>query len=221
MCRGKNICSELGTYSNTWSKESPLPKPEWMNYEVDLFIKAVEAFIAGNKNLCLEIIGQIRTAEITEWYIEHGQMSGRHRKLQLNIPPPETIDIDLRDPIRSPAKLQKQVFERDSYHCRYCGGKLISQEFLKTSIKRLNSPLFSRGETNLNTHGIIHLTWPVADHVIPWNKGGRTSLDNLVSSCAPCNYGKDGYTIEQLGLIDPLTRPAKISDWDGLNTKIN
>ncbi len=220
MCRGKNICSELGTNSNTWSKESPLPKPEWMNYEVDLFIKAVEAFKSGNKNLCLEIIGQIRTAEITEWYIEHGQMSGRHRKLQLNIPPPETIDIDLRDPVRSPAKLQKQVFERDSYHCRYCGGKLISQEFLKTFIKRLNSPQFSRGETNLNTHGIIHLTWPVADHVIPWNKGGRTSLDNLVSSCAPCNYGKDGYTIEQLGLIDPLTRPAKISDWDGLSVKI-
>ncbi len=221
MCRGKNICSELGTDSNTWSKESPLPKPEWMNYEVDLFIKAVEAFIAGNKNLCLEIIGQIRTAEITEWYIEHGQMSGRHRKLQLNIPPPETIDIDLRDPVRSPAKLQKQVFERDSYHCRYCGGKLISQEFLKTFIKSLKSPLFSRGETNLNTHGIIHLTWPVADHVIRWNKGGRTSLDNLVSSCAPCNYGKDGYTIEQLGLIDPFTRPAKISDWDGFNNKIN
>jgi 5-methylcytosine-specific restriction endonuclease McrA len=191
-----------------------------MNYEVDLFIKAVEAFIAGNKNLCLEIIDQIRTTEITEWYIEHGQMSGRHRKLQLNIPPPETIDIDLRDPIRSPAKLQKQVFERDSYHCRYCGGKLISQEFLKTFIKSLKSPLFSRGETNLNTHGIIHLTWPVADHVIPWNKGGRTSLDNLVSSCAPCNYGKDGYTIEQLGLIYPLTRPAKISDWDGLSVKI-
>jgi 5-methylcytosine-specific restriction endonuclease McrA len=191
-----------------------------MNNEVDLFIRAVEAFKAGNKNLCLEIIGQIRTAEITEWYIEHGQMSGRHRKLQLNIPPPETIDISLRDPIRSPAKLQKQVFERDSYHCRYCGGKLISQEFLKAFIKSLNSPLFARGETNLNTHGVIHLTWPVADHVIPWNKGGRTSLDNLVSSCAPCNYGKDGYTIEQLGLIDPFTRPAKISDWDGLSVKI-
>jgi 5-methylcytosine-specific restriction endonuclease McrA len=217
MCRGKNICSELGTDSNTWSKESPLPKPEWMNNEVDLFIRAVEAFKAGNKNLCLEIIGQIRTKEITEWYIEHGQMSGRHRKLQLNIPPPETIDIDLRDPVRSPAKLQKQVFERDSYHCRYCGGKLISQEFLKTFIKRLNSPLFSRGETNLNTHGIIHLTWPVADHVIPWNKGGRTSLDNLVSSCAPCNYGKDGYTIEQLGMDDPFERIAKNSSWDGFN----
>jgi 5-methylcytosine-specific restriction endonuclease McrA len=192
-----------------------------MNYEVDLFIKAVEAFIAGNKNLCLEIIGQIRTAEITEWYIEHGQMSGRHRKLQLNIPPPETIDIDLRDPVRSPAKLQKQVFERDSYHCRYCGGKLISQEFLKTFIKRLNSPLFSRGETNLNTHGIIHLTWPVADHVIPWNKGGRTSLDNLVTSCAPCNYGKDGDTIEQLGLIDPFERPVKKSNWYGFKNIIN
>ena len=53
MCRGKNICSELETDTNTWRKESPLPKPEWMNNEVDLFISAVEAFIAGNKNLCL------------------------------------------------------------------------------------------------------------------------------------------------------------------------
>ena len=220
MCRGKNICTELGTDSNTWSKESPLPKPEWMNKEVDLFISAVEAFIAGNKNVCIEIISQIRSDEITEWYIEHGQMSGRHRKLQLNITPPETIDISLRDPVRSPAKIQQKVFERDSYHCRYCGGKLISQEFLRTFIKSLNSPLFSRGETNLSTHGIIHITWPVADHVIPWNKGGRTSLVNLVSSCAPCNYGKDGYTIEQLGIADPFERSAKNSNWKGFKDKI-
>ena len=217
MCRGKNICSELGTDSNTWSKESPLPKPEWMNKEVDLFISAVEAYIAGNKSLSLEIISQIRSDEITEWYIEHGQMSGRHRKLQLNITPPETIDISLRDPVRSPAKIQQKVFERDAYHCRYCGGKVISQEFLRSFIKSLNSPLFSRGETNLSTHGIIHITWPVADHVIPWNKGGRTCLDNLVSSCAPCNYGKDGYMIEQLGIADPFERSAKNSNWDGFN----
>ena len=116
-------------------------------------------------------------------------------------------------------KIQKKVFERDAYHCRYCGGKLISQEFLRTFIKSLNSPLFSRGETNLSTHGIIHITWPVADHVIPWNKGGRTSLENLVSSCAPCNYGKDGYTIEQLGLADPFERSAKNSNWDGFSRK--
>ncbi len=220
MCRGKNICIELGTETNNWSKESPLPKPKWMEKEVDLYVRAIEAFTSGNKPQCLEIISQINTNEITNWYVEHGQMSGRHRKIQLNISPPATIDLSLRDPVRSPAKLQKEVFERDSYHCRYCGGKLISQEFLRAFIKSLNSPLFARGETNLSTHGIIHITWPVADHVLPWNKGGRTNLENLVSACAPCNYGKDGYTIEQLGLNDPFNRPAKNSEWDGLYGKI-
>lgn len=217
MCRGKNICTELGVDTNNWSNESPLPKPQWMNNEVKLFIQAAEAFSAGNKQICLEVLSQIRSNEIIEWYIEHGQMSGRHRKLQLNISPPTTLDISLRDPIRSPSKVQCDVFNRDSYHCRYCGGMLISQEFLRTFIKSLNSPIFTRGKTNLTTHGIIHITWPVADHVTPWNKGGNTSLENLVSSCAPCNYGKDGYTIEQLGIEDPFNRPPVHSDWIGLS----
>jgi 5-methylcytosine-specific restriction endonuclease McrA len=216
MCRGKNICSELGIDSTKWNNYSPLPKPQWMNDEVDVFIKIAEAFSEQNKTTCLDQLFQIRSSEITEWYIEHGQMSGRHRKIQLEIPPPPTINISQRDPVRSPAKIQNEVFLRDAYHCRYCGGKLLSQEFIKMFIKKIDSPLYKRGETNLTTHGIIHITWPVADHVIPWNKGGKTSLENLVTSCAPCNYGKDGYTIEQLGLENPFRRKPVKSDWNGL-----
>lgn len=28
------------------------------------------------------------------------------------------------------------------------------------------------------------------DHVIPWSKGGKTTLDNLQTLCSNCNYGK-------------------------------
>lgn len=28
------------------------------------------------------------------------------------------------------------------------------------------------------------------DHVVPWAKGGRTSIENLVSACADCNKRK-------------------------------
>lgn len=220
MCRGKNICTELGTEREKWSTESPLPKPQWMNDEVEIFIKAAELFYTKNKSECIDLLSQIRSKEITDWYIEHGQMSGRHRKIQLNRPPLPTIEISQRDSVRSPAKIQNEVFLRDSYHCRYCGGKLISQEFTRKFIKNLDNSLFKRGETNLTTHGIIHITWPVADHVIPWNKGGKTNLENLVSSCAPCNYGKDGYTIEQLGLDNPFKRTPIKSEWDGLLYKI-
>ena len=60
------------------------------------------------------------------------------------------------------------------------------------------------------------MTWPVADHVVPWNKGGQTNLQNLVTSCASCNYGKDGYTLEQLGLDNPFDSDPVMSNWIGL-----
>ncbi len=28
------------------------------------------------------------------------------------------------------------------------------------------------------------------DHVVPWSRGGRTSLENLPTACEPCNLGK-------------------------------
>lgn len=220
MCRGKNTCSELGVNPEKWDKFSPLRTPNWMTNEIDLFVSAVDDFLSGDKNSCLEKIRQIRTEEITYWYIEHGQMSGRHRKLTLGITPPSNIDDNLRDPVRSPSKVQNAVFERDGYKCRYCGNKLISQDFFRLFIKKLNSDLFKRGETNLTTHGIIHIAWPVADHVIPWNKGGQTNLENLVSSCATCNYGKDGYTIEQMGVENPFNRKPQIDAWTGLTDRI-
>ncbi|MBN8697152.1 MAG: HNH endonuclease [Bacteroidetes bacterium] len=220
MCRGRNICSKLGTNPEKWDINSPLPTPYWFADQMDIFESAVNEFIVGDKESCLIKLKQIRSEEITNWYVEHGQMSGRHRNLILKVPPPPTIDVTLRDPIRSPQKIQGAVFERDGYKCRYCGNKLLSQEFIRLFIKKLGSQLFQRGETNITTHGIIHIAWPVADHVIPWNKGGRTNLENLVSSCATCNYGKDGYTIEQLGIQNPFYREPIPDKWNGLTNRI-
>ncbi len=221
MCRGKNTCSELGTNPATWDIYAPLRTPNWFAEQIDIFEKAINDFLAGDKESCIEKLKQIRSEEITYWYVEHGQMSGRHRKLILKIPPPQTIDESLRDPLRAPKKYQDEVFERDGYRCRYCGNKLISQEFIRLFIKKLNSSLFQRAETNLGTHGIIHISWPVADHVIPWNKGGRTDLTNLVASCATCNYGKEGLTIEQLGIKNPFDRNPVVDEWKGLSDKLS
>lgn len=84
----------------------------------------------------------------------------------------------------------------------------------------LDSPLFTKGATNLTSHAIIHLTWPVADHVVPWNLGGRTDMSNLVASCASCNYGKAGYTTEEIGIASPFDRPPIVDEWDGLVSRI-
>lgn len=216
MCRGKNNCSELDANPDIWDKECLLRPPTWLDSQIVLFAQAVSDLARGNKDDCLKVLEKIRSEEIGYWFAEHGQMSGRHRRIKLNLSVPQKIEKSLRDPIRSPKKLQNAVFERDNYHCRYCGNKLVSQNLLTLFTKKINSPAFQRGPTNQDAHGIIHAAWPVADHVHPWNLGGKTNMDNLVSSCAGCNYGKDGYTCEQVGIRNPLDRPPINDSWDGL-----
>ena len=44
------------------------------------------------------------------------------------------------------------------------------------------------------------------DHVIPRSKGGRTTWENVVASCGPCNLRKGSKTLKQVGMH--LARPA-------------
>jgi hypothetical protein len=54
------------------------------------------------------------------------------------------------------------VMKRDGFRCRYCG----------------KSPANDAG---------VEL---VLDHIHPWSKGGKTTPDNLATSCVACNAGK-------------------------------
>jgi 5-methylcytosine-specific restriction endonuclease McrA len=63
-------------------------------------------------------------------------------------------------------KLRFQVFRRDNFTCRYCG----------------RSP-FRDGVT-------LHV-----DHKVSVNDGGKTVLENLVTSCSDCNFGKSGTSV--------------------------
>ena len=221
MCRGKSICTELGELPEHWPKDKCIELPKEAFEAVEEFKKAVNHFVEGNRELTITHINNICNEKLTYWFIEHGQMSGRHRKIVIQLDRPSAIPFESRDPVRSPSKLQNQVFERDGYICRYCGIQLVSQVFLKKFIKVLDYHKFRKGNTNLEQHAVIHFLWPVADNVIPWNLGGRTSLDNLVSSCATCNYGKDGYTLEEIQITNPFHRAVITSEWKGFSDKID
>lgn len=221
MCRGKNSCFILGVNPREWPINNCIKLPNEAFEAVEHFKSAVYSFLEGNREAAIQHIDNISNELLINWFIEHGQMSGRHRKIVIQLDRPSAIPFESRDPVRSPSKLQNQVFERDGYICRYCGIQLVSQVFLKKFIKVLDYHKFRKGNTNLEQHAVIHFLWPVADHVIPWNLGGRTSLDNLVSSCATCNYGKDGYTLEEIQITNPFLRAVITSEWKGFSDKID
>jgi len=70
--------------------------------------------------------------------------------------------------------------------------------------------------TNLGQHAAFQAMWAQYDHVLAHARGGDNSVDNTILTCAPCNFGKMNYTLEELNLIDPRSRPRLSSSWDGL-----
>ena len=66
-------------------------------------------------------------------------------------------------------RLRFQVLVRDHFTCRFCGA----------------SPQKDPAVT-------LHI-----DHILPWSKGGETTLENLQTLCSKCNIGKSDFIMEQ------------------------
>lgn len=59
------------------------------------------------------------------------------------------------------------------------------------------------------------------DHIVPHCQGGENTPDNVVITCAPCNYGRGNWLLEEVGLTDPRERPVYKTAWDGLTRLLN
>ena len=231
MCRSKDTktkntyCDLLNDEGLNFDDHSPLPTKRYWKV-VGTFISAARAYSRGERAACENKLKKIKKldADIKDWSIKHAQVSGRNRNRILNIKISKSISESKRDKIRKPSKkLEEEVFERDNYHCRYCGMKLISKRTLKTFAKELSKfeggqykHLFYYKNTNETKHSIVHLCLPVADHVHPWRLGGKTSKSNLVTACGPCNYGKHNFTCKEIGITDPKLRDPITDGWNGL-----
>ena len=87
----------------------------------------------------------------------------------------------------------------------------------------------SWGSTNGSQHAAFQCMWLQFDHILPNGRGGDSSIDNIVITCAACNFGRMDATLEEAQLIHPLTlNPPmawdRYSEWDGLerfNTKLS
>lgn len=217
MCRGKANCEILGKDSTKWSKICPLPLPEYFDKAVDNFSNAVTSVIAEKLDESLHYLERCNSDSVKEFFIEHGQQSAYFRVV--NRKEIDKVNLLTKAENMTPRLIpsaEKKVFIRDSYHCRYCGLRIISKEIFSEYSRIVGAEIFSVERENLRRNGLTLGLRGVADHVEPYAAGGLTEIENLVTSCYSCNFGKAGYTLEQLGIEDPRLRPPVADGWLGL-----
>lgn len=115
------------------------------------------------------------------------------------------------------ASLKKQLIARDGYHCRFCTMPVISRPtFLAIAEAYPDDAPWS--DVAATQHSFFQAANLQYDHVLPHARGGESSIENMVITCAVCNYGRMSFTLEESELADPGAFPPHRSTWDGLTS---
>src|SRR5258708_193532 len=106
-----------------------------------------------------------------------------------------------------------QVRQRDGFFCRFCGIRVVEAS-VRARVRSKYPSALRWGTKNVEQHAAFQCMWLQYDHVLPNSRGGESTLDNVVVTCAPCNFGRTELTLDEVGLLDPrLSRPSNL--WDG------
>lgn len=111
---------------------------------------------------------------------------------------------------------ERLIFIRDGWRCRFCQIRVISREARDI----LREHLEIRWGKDRECHTAL-LTLAVSlDHIVPHSRGGTNDPTNLVTACGPCQFGRNQWTLEEVGFNDPRERAPIVDEWDGLTRVI-
>ena len=187
------------------------------NPELDLAAKvldaAADALLIGNLELASKLVICADMKEIMERAVRMvGALSVEvHRQVHRPavLPPAE------RESLRMPATGTEQyIFNRDGWRCRFCSIKVISRP-ARNAVARIFP-----NETRWNLkefvrHSALYAMAASLDHVVPHSRGGTNQIENLVTACYCCQFGRGEWTLKEAELYDPGTSsPLPISGTD-------
>jgi len=195
-------------------------RPFDLNLSFAQLKRAVESAVSGELALGLSRLEKTRHFEIREWFISTAQVAGARRHTALGEPDAEAPEVPkaAQDTPRISVSLARSVLERDGYRCRYCNIPVIYTNEARKLRALFGTENFQMSKSNQVAHGTLRAFYNSFDHVVPLSRGGRTSLENLVTACYPCNFGKDNFTLSQLRLQSPFSVDPQKTDHDGFIT---
>jgi len=177
---------------------------------------AISAHLSGKSGIAEELIKLADMPIIREWTESIWGSSSpyvKHREVQ-NAPP--ILPKDQRIEVRMPNSCEKSLLhDRDGFNCRFCGIPVIRKE-IREAIRKIYPNALEWGRKNIEQHAAFQAMWLQYDHILPYARGGDNNIDNIVITCAPCNFGRMNYLLEEVGIKDPRETPPIKSSWDGL-----
>jgi 5-methylcytosine-specific restriction endonuclease McrA len=179
--------------------------------------QAVDAHLAGESQRANAFFKSADMRAVWEWV--HIDWTRPDLNVVVHSPPGDTQEVSkgLRDPDRNiVSSIRAAVLQRDGYRCRYCGIPVVDAGIRKLAHRLYPDAVPWDPHDPEKQHAGFACMWLQFDHVIPHSHGGRSSSDNVVISCALCNFGKDRYTLRQLDVTDPRQIPPVPTAWDGL-----
>lgn len=175
---------------------------------------AATAHLASNSVLAEHLFRLADIPEVREWTESIWGKRSPHLKLQATRVFSSSSTPRVKQ--RMPSTSDKRILHlRDGYHCRFCSIPVIRKE-VREALRISYQGAIPWGSTNGSQHAAFQAMWAQYDHVIPHALGGDSSLDNLVVTCAPCNFGRMNHSLEEVSISDPRKRAPLSSHWDGL-----
>ena len=188
----------------------PIPQVEVASQYLD---SAVSAHLEGNTALAAELIIRADIPEIRRWTKSIWADSSVHLRLPQTEP---SLSRELRSKARMPTSAERaSVHRRDGYNCRFCGMPVIRRE-TRVRMRAAYPNALSWGCREVEQHAAFQAMWAQYDHLVPHARGGTNEIENLVLTCAPCNFGRAGYTLAEVGVAYPTARFPISSAWEGL-----
>lgn len=199
-------------------RRSFLPPIDEYELAADLLASAADALLSNEITSCEHYLRQADLRPLRNFaYLLCGPINPAiHRQSKNPTYDSQQIQVGPRMPS---AAVTRETFARDGYRCRYCGSRVI----LKQAQKAFSAacPNAARwGRTNEEKHFGLAILSASIDHILPFRRGGTNDLENLVTACGPCQFGRNQWILEEVEIEDPRKHAPHIDGWDGLSRLI-
>ena len=220
LCGELVMHAELGMNPLNWPTNSLIERPALLIQAFEQLHKAVEIAMAKPKE-AKRLIASIDNNYLKQWYMTVALTSGKWRERHLSVhrSPRQHLRSNEGFSQRKVSEVEiEQIMRRDHWTCRYCHSPVAGRRgSFKKFAEQIDFSELITGRTDQLRNGIYLVFSASFDHVIPRSAGGSNDLENLVTACWPCQFGKGDNSLESLGLSDPRLRPpSQVEGWRGI-----